>query len=45
MKKSEPKFEELEKFIKGLVEDYDMTESQYDLWEDIMKKIKKIKKS
>ena len=38
------KVKELIKYLKSLPEEYDMTNSQYDLWEDIMEKIKSLKK-
>jgi hypothetical protein len=42
--KKETQFTELSKYIKTLVNEYDMTEAQYDLWNDIMEKIKELKK-
>ena len=41
----ETQFTELSKYIKTLVNEYDMTDDQYDLWDDIMEKIKELKKS
>jgi hypothetical protein len=38
-------FTELSKYIEKLYDEYDMTEAQYDLWDDIMEKIKELKKS
>jgi hypothetical protein len=43
--KKETQFTELSKYIKKLCDEYDMTESQYDLWEDIMEKIQELNKS
>jgi len=40
----ETQFTELSKYIKTLVNEYDMTDDQYDLWDDIMEKIKELKK-
>jgi len=40
----ETQFTELSKYIKTLVNEYDMTDGQYDLWDDIMEKIKELKK-
>jgi hypothetical protein len=42
--KEETQFTELSKYIKTLVDEYDMTDDQYDLWQDIMEKIKELKK-
>lgn len=43
--KKEKQFTELSKYIKKLYNEYDMTDAQHDLWEDIMEKIKELKKS
>ena len=40
--KKETQFTELSKYIKKLYNEYDMTEDQYDLWDDIMEKIKEL---
>jgi len=42
--KKETQFTELSKYIKTLVNEYDMTDDQYDLWNDVMEKIKELKK-
>jgi len=40
--KKETQFTELLKYIEKLYDEYDMTESQYDLWDDIMEKIEEL---
>lgn len=36
------KLTKLIKFLKSLPNEYDMTDVQYDMWEDIMAEVKKI---
>jgi len=38
--KKETQFTELSKYIKKLCDEYDMTESQYDLWKILWRKFK-----
>jgi hypothetical protein len=40
--KEETQFTELSKHTEKLYDEYDMTEGQYDLWDDIMEKIKEL---
>jgi len=41
---NEEKVKKLIKYLKSLPEEYDMTNCHYDLWEDMMEKIKSLKK-